>query len=122
MSRKTFVEVVERLFAENSVDALAIEYFGKTYLTPRTNSKDVERAQAIKAAILNVLVGSGGALDRYEIGDKAAVELGGLLLNEKGTVAYNSVTAHANQLVESGVLRKQEVKVGKAKRVKYSVA
>jgi hypothetical protein len=122
MSKKTFVEVVERLFAENSVDAVAVEYFAKNFLTAKPNAKDAERGAAIKAAILNVITRKNATLDRYEIGDAVAAELGDLMLNAKGDVAYNSITAHANALVEAGSLRKQEVKVGKAKRVKYSVA
>lgn len=122
MSRKTFVEVVEKLFAENSVDAVAVEYFAKNFLTPKTSSKEVERASAIKAAIMNVIVNSNTPLDRYEIGDAAATALGDTLKNEKGGIAYNSITAHANALVEAGMLHKQEVKVGKAKRVKYRTA
>jgi hypothetical protein len=122
MSRKTFVEVVEKLFAENSVDAVAVEYFSKNFLTAKTNSKEVERASAIKAAIMNVLVNAGTALDRYEIADKAILELGDVLKNEKGGLAYNSITAHANALVEAGMLTKQEVKIGKAKRMKYRTA
>lgn len=122
MSKKTFVEVVQKLFAENSVDAVAVEYFAKNFLTPKTSSKEADRASAIKAAIMNVIVSSNTALDRYEIGDKAAAELGDMLKNEKGGVAYNSITAHANALVEAGMLAKQEVKVGKAKRVKYRSA
>lgn len=122
MSRKTFVEVVEKLFAENSVDAVAVEYFAKNFLTAKTNSKEVERASAIKTAIMNVLVNAGTALDRYEIADKAAAQLGDLLKNDKGGLAYNSITAHANALVEAGMLAKQEVKIGKAKRMKYRTA
>lgn len=119
MSRKTFVEVVEKLFAENSVDAVAVEYFAKNFLTAKVSSKEVERASAIKAAILNAVVGSEVALDRYEIAEKAVVELGDVLKNEKGGLAYNSITAYANALVEAGILSKAEVKVGKAKRMKY---
>jgi len=122
MSRKTFVEVVEKLFAENSVDAVAVEYFAKNFLAPKVNSKEVERASAIKAAIMNVLVNSGTALDRYEIADKAAATLGDVLKNDKGGLAYNSITAYANSLVEAGMLAKQEVKIGKAKRMKYRTA
>ncbi len=44
------------------------------------------------------------------------------LVNEKGTVAYNSISAYANQLVTAGTLVKQEVKVGKFKRIVYGIA
>jgi hypothetical protein len=44
------------------------------------------------------------------------------LLNDKGTVAYNSITAYANQMVTAGILSKQEVKNGKFKRMVYAIA
>ena len=43
-----------------------------------------------------------------------------MFVNSKGTgVAYNSITAFANQLVADGLVEKYEVKVGKSKKVHY---
>ena len=61
-------------------------------------------------------------MDRTEIGN-ALYDAGEFaeeyLVNEKGTVAYNSITAYANQLVNEGCLKKDEIRVGKVKRIVY---
>jgi hypothetical protein len=44
------------------------------------------------------------------------------LVNDKGGLAVNSITAYANQLVAEGSVKKILMKVGKAKRVHYVVA
>ena len=124
MSKAKFVEVVNSLFQLHPVDVEAVEYFEKVIKAKRVNSKDVEKAKTVKSAILELLVNSGKALDRVQIGD-ALYDAGefseDFLLNDKGTVAYNSITAYANQLVNEGSLKKAEVKAGKLKRVVYSV-
>ena len=124
MSKAKFVEVVNSLFQLHPVDVEAVEYFEKVIKAKRVNSKDVEKAKTVKSAILELLVNSGKAMDRVQIGD-ALYDAGefseDFLLNDKGTVAYNSITAYANQLVNEGSLKKAEVKAGKVKRVVYSV-
>lgn len=125
MSKVKFIEVVEQLFASNAVDSEAIAYFEKTIKAKRVNAKDVEKANVIKQAIESVLARSGKAMDRTEIANiiyDAGEFPEEYLLNDKGTVAYNSITAYANQMVTAGILSKQEVKNGKFKRMVYAIA
>ena len=125
MSKVKFIEVVEQLFASNAVDSEAVAYFEKTIKAKRVNAKDVEKANVIKQAIESVLTRSGKAMDRTEIANiiyDAGEFPEEYLLNDKGTVAYNSITAYANQMVTAGILSKQEVKNGKFKRMVYAIA
>jgi hypothetical protein len=122
MSKAKFIEVVESLFQVHPVDLQAVEYFEKTVKAKRVNSKDVEKAKVIKDAILRLLATSGRAMDRTEIGNAlydGAEFPEDYLVNDKGTVAYNSITAYANQLVTEGLLQKSEIKAGKVKRIVY---
>lgn len=123
MSKAKFIEVVEGLFQIHPVDVEVVAYFEKTIKAKRVNSKDVEKAQTIKKAILELLTKEAKPMDRTQIGN-AIYDAGEFneefLLNEKGEVAYNSITAYANQLVSEGSLKKDEVKSGKVKRVVYS--
>ena len=123
MSKAKFIAVVESLFQIHPVDADVREYFEKTIKAKRVNSKDVEKAKTIKTAILNLLQTTQKPMDRTQIG-KALYDAGEFneefLLNEKGEIAYNSITAYANQLVAENVINKDEVKNGKVKRVVYS--
>jgi hypothetical protein len=124
MSKVKFIEVVESLFKIHSVDAEAVAYFEKTVKAKRVNAKDVEKAKVVKNAILDLLVKSDKALDRTEIGNvlyDAGEFSEDFIVNEKGTVAFNSITAYANQLVTEGILEKNEIRVGKVKRIVYSV-
>lgn len=124
MSKVKFIEVVENLFQTNQVDAEALAYFEKTVKAKRVNAKDVEKAKVVKQAIVDLLAKAGKAMDRTEIGN-ALYDAGefseDFIVNEKGTIAFNSITAYANQLVTAGSLVKQEVRVGKVKRIVYSV-
>lgn len=125
MSKTKFIEVVESLFEIHAVDAQAKEYFNKTIKAKKVNQKEVEKATVVKEAIVKYLTAnSGKLLDRTEIAN-ALYNAGEFpeeyLVNDKGTVAYNSITAFANQLVTSGAIKKQEVKEGKLKKVKYSI-
>lgn len=125
MSKVKFIEAVEQLFASNAVDSEAVAYFEKTIKAKRVNAKDVEKANVIKQAIESVLTKSGKAMDRTEIANiiyDAGEFPEEYLLNDKGTVAYNSITAYANQMVTAGILSKQEVKNGKFKRMVYAIA
>lgn len=124
MSKAIFIEVVESLFQIHPVDAEAVAYFEKTIKAKRVNAKEVEKAQTIKDAILGFLrKNSGKGFDRTEIA-QALYDEGNFpeeyLLNDKGTLAVNSITAYANQLAEAGELAKNEVKLGKVKKIKYS--
>lgn len=126
MSKQLFIQTVENLFATNDISQEVREYFEKTVKSKKVNKKEVEKATTLKDAILNFLTENGNkAFDRMEIGkalyDSAQFQEE-FLLNEKGEVAYNSITAFANQLVNDGKVQKQEVKVGKVKKVKYLVA
>jgi hypothetical protein len=124
MSKVKFIEVVESLFQVHPVDAEAVAYFEKTVKAKRVNAKDVEKAKVVKQAIVDLLAKAGKSMDRTEIGN-ALYDAGDFpedyIVNDKGTVAFNSITAYANQLVTAGSLVKQEVKVGKFKRIVYSV-
>ena len=79
----------------------------------------------MKNAILKFLQENAGkSFDRTDIGqalfDDADIEES-YVLNEKNQIAFNSITAFANQLVTDGKVTKQEVKVGKATKIKYMV-
>lgn len=122
-NKQTFVKEIEAIKATLSAEAL--EYFEKTIKAKKVNKKEIEKAQVVKGAILTFLEANKGKMfDRTEIAD--AIYAAGefeeeFLLNEKGTIAYNSITAFANQLVMAGAVRKDEVRVGKTNKVKYSV-
>ena len=123
MSKAQFVKEVEAVVAGFSVEAR--EYFEKTVKAKKVNKKEAEKAKVVKEAILNYLTANAGKMfDRTEIGNalyNAAEFDEEFLLNEKGDLAYNSMTAFANQLVAEGLVVKDEVRVGKTKKVKYSV-
>ncbi len=123
MSKAQFVKEVEAVVAGFSVEAR--EYFEKTVKAKKVNKKEVEKAKVVKNAILTFLTANKGKMfDRTELANalfNAAEFDEEFLLNEKGTLAYNSMTAFANQLVADGLVTKDEVRVGKTKKVKYSV-
>jgi hypothetical protein len=126
MSKATFIQTVESLFATNAVSPEVKLYFETTVKAKKINKKEIEKANIVKSAILEFLTANAGtAFDRTEIGDTLH-DSGNYdentFMNDKGTgVAYNSITAFANQLVASGDIVKFEVKVGKSKKVKYQV-
>ncbi len=126
MSKAKFIEAVESLFQIYPVDAEVLEYFNKTVKTVRINKKDVEKGETVRNAILNYMQANAGKMfDRVEIGNalyNAAEFSEEFLLNEKGQIAFNSITAYANQLETNGLILKGEVRVGKTKKVKYWVA
>lgn len=124
-NKQVFVKEVEAMVLAGNLSAEAVEYFNKTVKAKKVNKKEVEKATVVKSAILAFLTENKGKMfDRVELGN-ALYEAGEFeeefLLNEKGTLAYNSMTAFANQLVAEGLVVKDEVRVGKAKKVKYSV-
>jgi hypothetical protein len=123
MSKVSFINAVESLFATNEVSPEVVEYFNKTVKAKKVNKKEIEKASVLKTAILDFLTANAGtAFDRNEIGqklfDNADIDEK-YLLNDKDQIAFNSITAFANQLVASGEVSKFEVKIGKAKKVKY---
>lgn len=118
-NKQAFILEVSTAGIQLSAEAQA---FFETLKAKKVNKKEQEKATVMKSAILNLLVAEGKQLDRTEIGDKlynAGEFEEEFLLNEKGTIAYNSITAFANQLVAEGKLNKEEVRVGKTKKVKY---
>lgn len=125
MSKQKFIEVVESLFEGNTIDAEALEYFNKTVKAKKVNKKEQEKAIVVKEAIVKFLnTNKGTMFDRTQIADalyNAGEFAEEFLLNDKGTVAYNSITAFANQLVTEGKIQKQEIKEGKFKKMKYAV-
>lgn len=124
-NKQVFIQEVEALKAQ--LTAEAAEYFETVVKARKVNKKEQEKAQVVRAAILAFLEANRGnerMYDRVEIGDalyNAAEFDEEFLLNDKGTVAYNSITAFANQLVNDGLVQKFEVKVGKSTKVKYAV-
>lgn len=126
MSKQSFIQFVENVIAQGNAPAEVVEYFNKTIKAKKINKKEQEKAETVKNAIVAFLQENAGkTFDRTEIGDalyNRAEFAEEFLLNEKGTVAYNSITAFGNQLVTEGRITKQEVKVGKATKVKYTVA
>lgn len=126
MSKQSFIQFVENAIAQGNASAEVVEYFNKTIKAKKINKKEVEKAETVKNAIVAFLQENvGKTFDRTEIGDalyNRAEFAEEFLLNEKGTVAYNSITAFGNQLVTEGRITKQEVKVGKATKVKYTIA
>lgn len=124
MSKKIFVETIDKLFQSNAIPTEALQYFEDVVKARKVNKKEAEKATVVKNAILKFLEKNADkAYDRTEIGN-ALYDLAEFpeeyIVNEKGTVAYNSITAFANQLVDERQIAKDEVKVGKVKKVKYS--
>lgn len=122
-NKQVFIGEIEALAGQLSPEA--VEYFNTVVKARKVNKKEQEKATVLRGAILSFLQANPGAqYDRVEIGDAlfAAAEFEEeFLLNDKGTVAYNSITAFANQLVGDGLVVKSEIKVGKSNKVKYSV-
>lgn len=122
-NKQQFIQEVETLKGQLSSDALA--YFESVIKAKKVNKKEQEKAQVMRQAILDFLKENAGKMfDRVEIGNalyaKAEFEEE-FLLNEKGEIAFNSITAFANQLAGDGLVSKQEVKIGKSTKIKYSV-
>lgn len=123
-NKQAFIGEVEAFVGQLSTEAA--EYFNTVVKARKVNKKEQEKASVVRGAILSFLqanVGNERMFDRVEIGDalyNAAEFDEEFLLNEKGTVAYNSITAFANQLVADGLIQKFEVKVGKSTKVKYA--
>lgn len=122
-NKQTFINEVEGL--KGKLSANALDYFETVIKAKKVNKKEVEKSQVVKNAILQFLLENAGKqFDRVEIGNalfnNAEIDEN-FLLNEKNEIAYNSITAFANQLVTDGKVKKQAIKVGKAEKIKYSV-
>jgi hypothetical protein len=122
-NKQTFINELENL--KGSLSANALDYFETVIKSKKVNKKEVEKSTVMKDAILKFLQENAGkSFDRTDIGqalfDDADIEES-YLLNEKNQIAFNSITAFANQLVTDGKVTKQEVKVGKATKIKYMV-
>lgn len=122
-NKQQFIQEVEALKGNLTVDAL--DYFETVIKAKKTNKKEVEKATIIRNAILKFLQGNAGkSFDRTEIGNALYNDADlpeNYLLNEKDQIAFNSITAFANQLAGDGKIKKQEVKVGKSTKIKYSI-
>jgi hypothetical protein len=124
MSKSSFISTVENLFSTNAVSQEVRLYFETTVKAKKVNKKEVAKANTLKSAILDFLVANAGtAFDRTEIGnalwDNPEIDEKMLENSKQDGIAYNSITAFANQLVTNGDIVKFEVKVGKSKKVKY---
>jgi hypothetical protein len=125
MSKQVFVDTVESLFVSNPavVTPEVRLYFDKQFKVKRVNPKDLAKADAIKAAIVEVVTASSTPVTREDIAN-AINDAGTLpeefLQNDKGTgLAFGSITAYANQLVADGAIQKDTVKVGKSRKTVY---
>jgi hypothetical protein len=124
MSKVNFIQTIESLFASNEVSTEVREYFEQTVKAKKVNKKEQEKSKVVKQAIYDYIKANPNvAYTREQIGD-ALYNSGDTpeqyLLNAKDTVAYNSITAYANQLVALGLINKSEQKIGKSKKVMYS--
>lgn len=120
-NKQVFISEVEGLVGQLSAEA--VSYFENVVKAKKTNKKEVEKSQAVKDAILRFLQANKGFYDRTQIAqalNDSATLPEEYLLNEKGALAVNSITAYANQLASDGLIQKEEVKVGKSTKVKYS--
>jgi hypothetical protein len=122
-NKQAFINELENL--KGSLSANALDYFETVIKSKKVNKKEVEKSTLVKEAILRFLQANAGkSFDRTEIGEALYDEAElpeTYLLNEKNQIAFNSITAFANQLVTDGKVNKQEVKVGKATKIKYMV-
>jgi len=106
-NKQTFINEIQGLVSQLSAEAQS--YFENVIKAKKVNKKEVEKSQLVKDAIFAQALNDSAELpENY-------------LINEKGTLAVNSITAYANQLVADGLVKKVEVKSGKATKVKYSV-
>ena len=120
-NKQNFINAVEAI--KGTLSAEALDYFETVIKSKKVNKKEVEKSQAVKDAILAFLQSNKGFFDRTQIAQALndSAELPeGYLINEKGTLAVNSITAYANQLASDGLIKKEEVKSGKSMKVKYS--
>ena len=122
-NKQIFINEVEGLKEGLSVEAR--DYFETVIKAKKVNKKEVEKSTIVRNAILKFLEANAGkSFDRTEIGNALFDDADlpeAYLLNEKDQIAYNSITAFANQLVTDGKIQKQEVKVGKSTKIKYSI-
>ncbi len=121
MSKQQFIKEVSAI--QSMLSAEALQYFEKYVAAKRVNKKAEEKATVVKNSIVEFFKANvGKQFDRTEIAkalfDNADIDEE-FLLNEKGELAFNSITAYSNQLVTEGKLQKIEVKEGKTKRMKY---
>jgi hypothetical protein len=125
MSKKIFVDYVEQMITISNAPQEALDYFEKTIKAKKVNKKELDKAETVKDAIVSYLqMNTGKQFDRTEIGNalyNMAEFSEEYLLNDKGTVAYNSITSFANQLTTEGFITKAEVKEGKTSKIKYSI-
>lgn len=121
-NKQQFIQEMEAMKSKLSENAR--DYFETVIKARKVNKKEQEKAVTVKKAILDFLNANDKKwYDRQEIGDSLFNNADipeEFLLNEKAQIAYNSITAFANQLATDGKIMKETVKVGKAEKVKYS--
>jgi hypothetical protein len=120
-NKQVFISEIENLKSQLSENAQ--NYFEQVVKAKKINRKEKEKSEILKSEILKFLQENKNKMfSRDEIAkslfDNADIDEQ-YLLNDKNEIAYNSITAFANQLAELGTISKMEVKQGKTKKVKY---
>jgi len=120
-NKQVFISEIENLKSQLSENAQ--NYFEQVVKAKKVNRKEKEKSEILKSEILKFLQENKNKMfSRDEIAkslfDNADIDEQ-YLLNDKNEIAYNSITAFANQLAELGTISKMEVKQGKTKKVKY---
>jgi hypothetical protein len=120
-NKQVFISEIENLKSQLSENAQT--YFEQVVKAKKVNRKEKEKSEIVKSEILKFLQANKNKMfSRDEIAkslfDNADIDEQ-YLLNDKNEIAYNSITAFANQLAELGTISKMEVKQGKSKKVKY---
>lgn len=120
-NKQVFISEIEKFKSQLSENAQT--YFEQVVKAKKVNRKEKEKSEIVKSEILKFLQENKNKMfSRDEIAkslyDNVEIDEQ-YLLNDKGEIAYNSITAFANQLAELGTISKMEVKQGKTKKVKY---
>ena len=120
-NKQIFISEIEKF--KSQLSETSQTYFEQVVKAKKVNRKEKEKSEIVKSEILKFLQENRNKMfSRDEIAkslfDNADIDEQ-YLLNDKGEIAYNSITAFANQLAELGTISKMEVKQGKTKKVKY---
>ena len=120
-NKQIFISEIEKF--KSQLSETSQTYFEQVVKAKKVNRKEKEKSEIVKSEILKFLQANKNKMfSRDEIAkslfDNADIDEQ-YLLNDKNEIAYNSITAFANQLAELGTISKMEVKQGKSKKVKY---
>jgi hypothetical protein len=120
-NKQIFISEIEKF--KSQLSETSQTYFEQVVKAKKVNRKEKEKSEIVKSEILKFLQENRNKMfSRDEIAkslfDNVDIDEQ-YLLNDKGEIAYNSITAFANQLAELGTISKMEVKQGKTKKVKY---